>query len=337
MFAMKCQVLVDWLTFSVKEADPAAVIRQYLGLDPALFQDAGYGLLGYNRVLRFSDICVCYEPRENDFFRDMGVCVSMSGNGCRTFETMSALTGAKDGQDASGTAFSVLFRLLAAEESANVSRIDVACDDREGFLDMDEIVQKIQTNQVNSRMTRRSVLVSYDGTRRNGSTIYIGAPSSDFRVRIYDKALEQGAEGHWVRVELVLRKKNANAFVEQVTNSESVGKLAAQVINDKFAFIERDDSNITRCTVCSWWRAFVDELESVRLVARCVVQHRVEQIENWVEAQVGPSLAVIVRTLGWPHLLELAYAARQRLSEKQECLIADYNALQTARRRAAVC
>ena len=57
---MKCQVLVDWLTFSVKEQDPAKVIREYLGLDPELFQDAGYGLLGYNRVLRFSDICVCY-------------------------------------------------------------------------------------------------------------------------------------------------------------------------------------------------------------------------------------------------------------------------------------
>ena len=40
---------------------------------------------------------------------------------------------------------------------------------------------------------------------------------------------------------------------------------------------------------------------------------------------------------GGPGGLELAYAARQRLSEKQECLIADYNALQTARRRAAVC
>ena len=111
MFAMKCQVLVDWLTFSVKEADPAAVIRQYLGLDPVLFQDAGYGLRGYNRVLRFSDICVCYEPRENDFFRDMGVFVSMSGNGCRTFETMSKLTfdGARDKQGMSSTAFSVLF------------------------------------------------------------------------------------------------------------------------------------------------------------------------------------------------------------------------------------
>ncbi len=42
---MKCEVLVDWLTFSVKEKDPAKVIQKYLGLDPALFQDVGYGLI----------------------------------------------------------------------------------------------------------------------------------------------------------------------------------------------------------------------------------------------------------------------------------------------------
>ncbi len=95
---MKCQVLIDWLTFSVKKDDPNEVIRDYLGLDPSLFQETGYSLLGYNRVMRFSDICVCYEPRENDYFKSMGVCVSMSGNGCRTFETMSKLTfeGATD-------------------------------------------------------------------------------------------------------------------------------------------------------------------------------------------------------------------------------------------------
>ena len=328
---MKCQVLVDWLTFSVKEQDPAKVIREYLGLDPELFQDAGYGLLGYNRVLRFSDICVCYEPRENDFFRDMGVCVSMSGNGCRAFETMSKLTQA--GQD---SVFPTLFQLLAADETANVSRIDIACDDREGFLNMEEIVEKVQANEINSRMTKRSVIVSFDGTQRSGSTIYLGAPSSDFRVRIYDKALEEGVDGHWIRVELVMRHKNAAAFVEQMNSAPSVGKLAAQVVNDKFSFIERDDSNITRCTVCGWWRSFVDELESVRLVARCVVQHSVERIENWIESQVGPSLAVILNTLGWPHLFELARAAAGRLSARQLSLISDYNALQAARLQAAV-
>ena len=328
---MKCQVLVDWLTFSVKEQDPAKVIREYLGLDPELFQDAGYGLLGYNRVLRFSDICVCYEPRENDFFRDMGVCVSMSGNGCRAFETMSKLTQA--GQD---SVFPTLFQLLAADETANVSRIDIACDDRKGFLNMEEIVEKVQANEINSRMTKRSVIVSFDGTQRSGSTIYLGAPSSDFRVRIYDKALEEGVDGHWIRVELVMRHKNAAAFVAQMNSAPSVGKLAAQVVNDKFSFIERDDSNITRCTVCGWWQSFVDELESVRLVARCVVQHSVERIENWIESQVGPSLAVILNTLGWPHLFELARAAAGRLSARQLSLISDYNSLQTARLQAAV-
>ena len=46
---MKCQALIDWLTFSVKSTkDPAEVIQKYLGMDPAVFQDPGYGLLGYN-------------------------------------------------------------------------------------------------------------------------------------------------------------------------------------------------------------------------------------------------------------------------------------------------
>ena len=129
---MKCEVLIDWLTFSVKKNDPSEVIREYLGLDPALFQDTGYSLLGYNKVLRFSDICVCYEPRENKHFQNMGICVSMSGNGCRAFETMSKL-GAKDKQGTQSVAFPALFQLLTADETANVSRIDIACDDREGY------------------------------------------------------------------------------------------------------------------------------------------------------------------------------------------------------------
>ena len=54
---MKAQVSIDWLTFSIKGAtDPKEVIRKWLRLDPALFQDVGYGLMGYNKVLRFGGI-----------------------------------------------------------------------------------------------------------------------------------------------------------------------------------------------------------------------------------------------------------------------------------------
>lgn len=329
---MKCQVLIDWLTFSVKKEDPREVIRDYLGLEPALFQDAGYGLLGYNKVLRFSDICVCYEPRENEHFKDMGVCVSMSGNGCRAFETMSRLTfpGAKDKQGTKSAAFPVLFQLLTADETANVSRIDIACDDREGYLDMDKIIDKARANDINSRMRRRNIHESIDGVNKAGSTLYIGAPSSDFRVRIYDKALEQGAEGHWIRVELVMRAVNANAFVLEMTNSENVGKLAAQVINDKFSFIERDDSNISRCTVCGWWLAFVDELGKVRLVSRKVIQHGVDHIRDWIQTQVGPSLYILMQTMGILDICNIAAGAAGRISPRQEALIIDYKAIRSS-------
>lgn len=321
---MNCTVSVDWLTFSVKGIQPSDVIRRFLGLDPALFQDPGYGLMGYTQSLKFSDIFVLYQPRENDYFCDMGVCVSMSGNGCRIFEKMTSLSGG------SSSAFPALFKRLAAEETCSVSRLDIACDDRDGVLNMDTILEKVQRNEVNSRMSKRSVVVSYDGTKKNGATCYIGAPSSDFRVRIYDKALEQGIEGHWLRVEMVMRHENAKAFVLSLSAGEAVGTLAAKVLNDKLSFIDLDDSNITRCTVCDWWRNFVDELEAVRLVSREVIQHAVEHVEEWVEWQVGPSLALLLETLGWSRIFELAVDARERLSDRQRALIRDYNRLSPA-------
>ena len=332
---MKCEVLIDWLTFSVKKDDPSEVIREYLGLDPALFQDTGYSLLGYNKVLRFSDICVCYEPRENKHFQNMGICVSMSGNGCRAFETMSKL-GAKDKQGTQSVAFPALFQLLTADETANVSRIDIACDDREGYLNMDEIIDRTRSNEINSRLLRRTINFSLNGKDKAGATVYIGAPSSEFRVRIYDKALEQGVEGHWIRVELVMRSANANAFVEDMTNSENVGKLAAQVINDKFSFIERDDSNISRCTVCDWWQNFVDELDKVRLVSRDVIQHGVERIRSWIENQVGPALYVLMQTMGISDIDNIAASSAGRISAQQEALIMDFQSLCLARRAATL-
>ena len=332
---MKCEVLIDWLVFSVKKDDPSEVIREYLGLAPALFQDTGYSLLGYNKVLRFSDICVCYEPRENKHFQNMGICVSMSGNGCRAFETMSKL-GAKDKQGTQSVAFPALFQLLTADETANVSRIDIACDDREGYLNMDEIIDRTRSNEINSRLLRRTINFSLNGKDKAGATVYIGAPSSEFRVRIYDKALEQGVEGHWIRVELVMRSANANAFVEDMTNSENVGKLAAQVINDKFSFIERDDSNISRCTVCDWWQNFVDELDKVRLVSRDVIQHGVERIRSWIENQVGPSLYVLMKTMGIIDIYNIAASSAGRISAQQEALIMDFQSLCLARRAATL-
>jgi hypothetical protein len=49
-------------------------------------------------------------------------------------------------------------------------------------------------------------------TSRSGEleTLYLGAPSSDLRHRIYNKAVEQGVEGNWWRVEAQVRFSNSN-------------------------------------------------------------------------------------------------------------------------------
>ena len=327
---MKCNVLIDWLTFTVKDVyDPVKVITWYLGMDGCLFQEMPYGLDGYEHCMEFNDIKVLYQPREDVNFQNMGCCVQMSGNGCRTFETYSKLNldGATDQQGTGSTAFPCLFQLLCCN-NCNVSRIDIACDDHAGVLDMDVIVDAVMHNNINSRMAKRQVVLSYDGTQRDGTTVYLGAPSSDFRVRIYDKAKEQGdLVSHWIRVELVIKGKNAMAFVENFVNCEDVGTLASGVINNKFSFIERDDVNISRCSKSGWWIEFMENLDAVELLSRSIVQHEIDDVEEWAVRQLAPTMGLLFKAKGSVWLHEYLKDGEARLSGKQLKVLADYKNL----------
>lgn len=325
---MKAEVLIDWLTFTVStkkyenasyvdvaEYTPQEVISNFLKMDPALFVDPGYGLSGYDRSLVFGGIAVCFQPRENEHFHDMGVCVSMSGKGCRTFEALSA-----HGE----LPFLALAKMLRDVPGSNVSRLDIACDDRDSALDIDLIADKAQSNEVNSRLKKRDIHRSWDGVSSSGTTVYFGASSSSFRIRIYDKAAEQGVQGHWVRCEMVFRGKNSLSFFQQLSDGRPVGELSAQVLNDKIQFIERDDSNISRCSVCKWWSDFVDTILSLHLVSRPELVHSVSRIRSWLVDQVAPSMSVIVQTFGVERLVEIALSAQSRLSSQQRALVREF-------------
>lgn len=332
-------VLIDYFTFTVKEADsPQQVIRDWLGMDVALFQDGEYSVLrGYSRMMWFANIYVAYSGRDQVDKQTghlvfdgqkMGVCVSMSGNGCRTFERFSSRAHDAD------SAFPSLFADIAANDSVNVSRCDVACDDTSGFLDLEDVRDRVEHEGVNSRLRKRAVYLNYANNEYEGVGIYIGSEKSDFRIRFYDKALEQGVDGHWVRCELVFRHEESLGFVQTLVQSAvAVGELAAQVLNDKCAFIYRDDVNITRCTVCEWWAAFVDTVKSVALVSRKRVQRPVERVAEWFRHSCGPSVTMLARTLGFGWFAAVARDSADRLGPKREALIRDFNAL---RRESAV-
>ena len=358
---MKAEVLVDWLTFSVKTDNPDEVIRDWLGMEPDLFESFPYGFDGYLLSKRFSSIFVCFNGyadeagekeeksgRESFFSRDdMGVCVSMSGEGCRAFERYSSV------------GFQQLFKKLvdnvsfksdiktgefqgrdAKNSLCNVSRIDVACDEKTGLLDMSLMSRKaVDLHDFNSRMRNATDYRQKKGDDWAGHSVYIGSEKSDFRIRIYDKALEQkekgnwkqNAKGDWIRVEMVMKHENALGFVMEAMQAESIGKLAAQVLNEKFRFIDRDDSNISRCTVCDWWAAFVEEVGSVVIWSRMAVQSGIEKLADWLQFQVSSSMAVVFQAYGAGYFYRnfIEYGEK-RLNRRQEALLKDFNAQKAA-------
>ena len=132
-------VLYDWLSFTSKNHTPEQLIEA-LGLTHCPWQDTK-GAHGYRDRKYFSCISVHYNGRE-----DMGVWVELSGQGCRTFESLSA----KSWDD--------LFQWITVQQ-LKITRLDVAFDDHTGVLDIDQIVEDTRRKHLNASPMLRGILL----------------------------------------------------------------------------------------------------------------------------------------------------------------------------------
>lgn len=91
--------------------------------------------------------------------------------------------------------------LISTMKNVRITRVDPALDlkdiDINDYAIIDSLSRKYNT--------------WHSGTGRL-ETYYIGAPNSDLRIRIYDKALEQGEKGDWWRIESQLRREYAENY-----------------------------------------------------------------------------------------------------------------------------
>lgn len=320
---MKATALIDWFTFSVKGAvEPDQVIRDYLNIDADLFQDNCFGNFGYTRSKSLNGLMVYYAPAE-DRIGDMGVCVSMSGKGARTFEAHTR-------HKSKGTPFIALARMLHIDDKVNITRVDLALDDKAGLLDLEVIADAVRDGHINSRIRDRRCIEGYDVEKKAGMTIYLGAPQSEFRIRIYDKSKEQYKPNepeynqHWVRFEMVMRGDNANGFLNCLVNSENLGLLASGILNDKLSFIERDDSNISRCSFSPWWVKFLETLEAVDLVSKEEIQHSMERSIEWISRYIAPTLSLINDAKGYFMIREFLSIGAAKRTKQQAAMLEDY-------------
>lgn len=95
----------------------------------------------------------------------------------------------------------MLVKLISCMKYVKPTRIDIAMDIEDIDLNDYAIVDRL-ARKTNLWMSGTGKLETY----------YIGAPLSDLRIRIYDKALEQGQEGKKWRIESQLRRGFAESY-----------------------------------------------------------------------------------------------------------------------------
>lgn len=265
-------VIYDWLSFTSKVHTPDQLISA-LGLSHVPWQEIK-GARGYRDRKYFSCISIHYNGRP-----DMGVWVEMSGQGCRTFESLSEVT------------WEGIFGFIR-ENGLKITRLDVAYDDHTGILDIMRIAGDTQNSMYVSKSDYWETLLSSKGT-----SVQIGSPQSKVLIRMYDKAAERGKpDEHWIRVELQLRDDRAVQFTKIPL---PIGQAFAGVLLNYLRYVEAgEDSNRWRWPMTDYWFNLVQDAERISIYQTPGMEYNEERCRNYVVNQAGNAIDACIQMYG---------------------------------------
>lgn len=298
-------ILVDWFTCTFRGFDIPALI-QLLGMVDCSWEECEHGLNGYPNRKYCGGVSILYGASER-----MGVCVSMSGSGCRYYETY----GAND--------WPALLSLAVSSDDCNITRLDVACDDHSGLLDLDRL--RVDTDLQNYVSRSRKWMIEYGS---DGCSIYFGSRKSDILIRIYDKAAERGYDPesvHWIRVELQMRDTIASGFAAGILRDNICVEYFG-VLRNYLRFLEpvEGDSNKSRWPTADYWENFLQSISSIRVWSTPGVEYNMANLENFVVNQAGSAIDTYIRTLGIQRLIFMIRNRDTVLSPKYRRLITEW-------------
>jgi DNA relaxase NicK len=201
----------------------------------------------------------------------------------------------------------------------------------DGSLTLDKIWKAIQEHETSIRTQfrewRRIQKGSFEkGKLITGDTIYLGSTKSHVQFRIYDKADESGIEGHWIRFEIQLRDKRAHEAANLFATGVPIGSLATGIINNYFAIINNDDTNISRCTLQTWWAEWLQSTEKIQLTTEQLIK-LVPDSMDFIKRQYAPSIAMIRKYLGAAqfkgYMDDILEDGQERMGPKHEKILSD--------------
>jgi phage replication initiation protein len=314
---------VDWLSVTFKAVKNPKNIIMLLGLDESLFIPFETGKYGYAYHLRFGHIAVYYSPEKESTFLDI------SGQGCREFEQNGKYP------------WSTLLALILMND-VNITRLDLAIDDKKGYFTFAKLKKKIIAAEVRSRFSKARVLEEFrlaDGENL-GTTIYFGSPASMIQVRIYDKykqILNKKAKDKehrksladqmdfksWIRTEMQLRDDRAYLAARLIADNEGFGdnRLAVQILGhlrNYILFVDNNgDKNKSRWPVSPWWEKFLNDVEKLPLSMK-MPDATIEKARDWLFHSVTANLDTVLAAFDYNLDLLLDFLVTGALKRKKK-------------------
>lgn len=294
-------ILIDWVTVTFRGLEPDDLIS-YLGLSSLPFETMDKWMFGYPCRKFYDGISILYGAAE-----DMGICLNLSGQGCRAFESY-------------GKEWNVLFNLIWDNPDAHLTRLDVAFDDHSGILDIDRL--RCDTDAGYYVSKSRQWKIEYGS---QGTTLYFGSPRSDMLIRIYDKAAERGySDRHWIRVELQMRDKNAYGFIVAL-RFDDIGSVFSGVLYNYLRFVDpSSDSNKSRWIPTDYWINLLGSLRRITIWSSPGTDYNMASLENFVVRCAGSAIDVYLRVWGFERLINQIKARNVALAPKYQKLLFEY-------------
>lgn len=296
--------LIDWLTFvayGCTVADCKALLGMTSSEIPWEVEEKfrnGYPLQCY-----WNGVTISYGADDARFYKDptkarndMGICVNLSGTGCRAFESYGH-----------GDWFRLLSELFTLRDhgwrekkgrrySYNITRLDLAYDDHEGILDIARIESDTRQRNYVSK-SKYSEIVWSDNQNEDiqGMTVQVGSDQSDIKIRIYDKAAERGfKDRHWIRCEMQLRDDRARLASSSLVEHMDIGHTVSGVLRNYLTYrVPADDQNKSRWPIADYWEQLLSSMEKIRLWESPGEEYNFRNTEHWLMKQYGQAIVVM--------------------------------------------
>ncbi|HER2159126.1 TPA: replication initiation factor domain-containing protein, partial [Streptococcus pyogenes] len=198
--------------------------ENYLGIERKWFKAGRRNYEGYASSLVFENINIYYQGASNQ-----GIHVDITGQGCRYLDYMYEKLRVQDEKFTQSHGklrvhnWFDMFSLLYNHDVIKFTRLDIACDDLYGYIDIMHVFNKCLKGEMTMKFRSWTPYGKFDSNgKSNGLTLYFGSDDSNIQCTIYEKNKQLKLDYHWTRIELRFKQNYAEAMVKQILNADHV-------------------------------------------------------------------------------------------------------------------